>query len=254
MKKGMFLTAICGVCVIFLTQWAIAQPPAAPGPPPSEPTTQNAPAPPPPPQGMQPPRLGMEEIFKKADANGDGSISWDEYKNMRQNRPPTPPGQRAGQCPNVPQGKAGIQPQGQAGKGAPGGNGNPPVGRPNRMQGNGPRPEGLRQRAEEIFNAADKDGDGKLTLEEFKAMRPPRRQMTPKAGGPGPQTPGPKATKPAVPGINELIKDADKDNDGKVSFDELKAVRPNMTQERFEWLDRNDDAFITGEDIPPRQR
>ncbi len=251
----MFVTAVCGVCVIFLTQWATAQPPNAPGPPPTEPTTQNTPAPPlPPPEGMQPPRLGMEEMFKKADTNGDGNISWEEYKNMRQNRPPTPRGQKAGQCPNVPPGKEGFQPGRQAGKGAPGERGNPPEGRPNRMQGDGPRPEGLRQRAEEIFKSADKDGDGKLTLEEFKAIRPLRRQMPPDVGGPGKQAPGPKAQRPAAAGINELIKDADKDNDGKVSFDEMKAVRPHITQERFEWLDRNNDGFITEEDIPPRQR
>jgi len=241
MRKKMFLFAMVGTCVIFLTHWVIAQPPEAPGPSPSEPTTQNSPAPAPPPQGMQPPRLGMQEMFKKADANGDGNISWEEFQNMRQNRPPMSPRKQAGQCPNVPEEKEGLQPQG------PGGRGNPPEGRPNRMRGDRPRQEGLRQREEEIFNSADKDGDGKLTLEEFKAIRPPRRQMPPEAGGPGTQAPG-------VPGINKLIKEADRDNDGKVSFDEMKAVRPHITQERFEWLDRNSDSFITEEDIPPHQR
>jgi hypothetical protein len=50
------------------------------------------------------------------------------------------------------------------------------------------------EKAEEIFKSIDKDGNGELSLEEFKSHRPPHK---PGEGGPG--KPG-KPGKPGGPG------------------------------------------------------
>lgn len=106
-------------------------------------------------------------MFKKADTNGDGNISWEEYKNMRQWTVHLRlVDKKLDSALMFHQVKKDFSQEDRLEKALPE-RGNPPEGRPNRMQGNKPHPEGLRQRAEEIFKSADKDGDGKLTLEEF---------------------------------------------------------------------------------------
>ena len=47
----------------------------------------------------------------------------------------------------------------------------------------GPRGQRNPERAEEAFKRMDKDGDGKLTLEELKQGRPPRGPGGPEGGG-----------------------------------------------------------------------
>jgi len=47
----------------------------------------------------------------------------------------------------------------------------------------------------------------------------------------------------------ELFKQADSNNDGKVTLEELRSVLAGMTQERFSALDRNGDAVLTREDL-----
>lgn len=46
---------------------------------------------------------------------------------------------------------------------------------------------------------------------------------------------------------------ADANRDGKVSYEELHAVRPNATKERFDRLDRDGDGFLTRADRPERR-
>jgi Ca2+-binding EF-hand superfamily protein len=61
------------------------------------------------------------------------------------------------------------------------------------------------------------------------------------------QTPAP-TDQPHRPGDALLRADANKD--GKVSFDELKTVRAEITQERFTAMDQNGDGFLGPEDRP----
>jgi Ca2+-binding EF-hand superfamily protein len=45
-----------------------------------------------------------------------------------------------------------------------------------------------------------------------------------------------------------VFEQADANHDGQVTYEELKAVRPNLTQERFNMLDANHDGVLTKED------
>lgn len=80
----------------------------------------------------------------------------------------------------------------------------------------------------DAFNRADADGNGYLSPVEMRAMRRDRNsQRAPRQGRRGP---------PA---------ELDTDGDGAVSLDELRAVRPGVTEEAFERMDRNGDGVIS---------
>lgn len=93
----------------------------------------------------------------------------------------------------------------------------------------------------EIFDASDKDKDGKLDFEEFKAALQAGREVL--RDRRPPQTDRQQA--------QERLRDADSDGDGKVSLEEFKAAFPNAPIERFKELDRNADGFISKDDRPP---
>jgi len=239
MKKKLVLTLFTGLCVILMTQWAMAQPPEPQGPPPPGAMGKDRPGPPP---GPPPNRPAMEEVFKKADKNADGNLTLEEFIEMHKNRPPRP----QGPPPD------GMRPDKPPREGGPRREGGPPEGRPNRPERQEFSPEKMKQRAEEVFKEADKDGDGKLTLDEFKSIKPPRRPKPPLAPNepvPPDRRPGPESQRPMGQKIVELLKEADKNSDGKVSLEELKAVRPHITEERFKLMDTDNDDFITKEDV-----
>ena len=92
----------------------------------------------------------------------------------------------------------------------------------------------------EMFGGLDKDGDGFLTQNE-KPGRPPRGQ-----GRQGDRRGGPQ--------FGEMFDRADNDGDQKVTINELSAVVPQITKERFSQLDKNGDGALTEDDFPPRGR
>jgi len=99
----------------------------------------------------------------------------------------------------------------------------------------------------ELYKKADANEDGKITFEELKEVLPRINEerfkmMDKNSDG--------VLSKEDRPKPGDLIKKADKNEDGKVTFEELKDVAPNITQERFKKMDRNDDGVLTKEDIP----
>lgn len=103
---------------------------------------------------------------------------------------------------------------------------------------------------------ADADKDGLVTPEEFKAAFPkvpPERFTMLDRNKDGVIS---KADLPdhSAPPLRLLIEKADADKDGKVTFEEMKALRPSITQEQFKTLDRNKDGVLTKEDAPAAPR
>jgi Ca2+-binding EF-hand superfamily protein len=59
---------------------------------------------------------------------------------------------------------------------------------------------------------------------------------------------------PCLPPLLRVLRLADENDDGQVTFDELSVLLPDLTQELFDRLDANDDGVLTVEDAGPRVR
>lgn len=81
---------------------------------------------------------------------------------------------------------------------------------------------------EDMFAAFDRNGDGVISAEDLpQPVRDPRDQFL------------------------QWLRQADNNpQDGQVSFDELAALLPGLTAERFSILDRNGDDVLTIDDLP----
>lgn len=252
-KVKLSFLLVCGM-LIFACAITFAQPPA-PGPGPKGKAQGSCPYLGNPgnlPPGPPPPSVNVEEMFKRADKNADGYLDLEEFKSARK---------EVRKSDKAYRGKGDGGEMGQGRKEMRGAGG-----------GSGADVQAKReQRLIEMFKRIDKDADGKISLEEFKASPLPAPPMPPRPphSGPGPIPPappkGPQMGKPEPVGppqvaprgvpspggkwISEVLREADKDNDGKVTFDELKSVKPNMTEERFKFMDVNNDGVITKEDL-----
>lgn len=80
----------------------------------------------------------------------------------------------------------------------------------------------------ERFDAVDLDGDGALTLEELAQSR---NRSTPEGDHRS--------------GRAGMVERLDRDGDGEISLDEFRAVRPDMTEERFSAVDTNRSGGIS---------
>lgn len=60
------------------------------------------------------------------------------------------------------------------------------------------------------------------------------------------------AKRVSVPQVIHLLKQADANGDGQVTFEEASAKYPKVTQEVFDKMDRNDDGVLTRADVPAR--
>src|SRR5207244_925826 len=95
---------------------------------------------------------------------------------------------------------------------------------------------------ERMLRNADKDGDKKLSKEEFLAgLKPDDAPKTPLAGGQAFGPPGGKAKGDPRQFFDRL----DANKDGKLSKEEL----PEQMRERFAQLDGNSDGFVTPEEF-----
>lgn len=87
------------------------------------------------------------------------------------------------------------------------------------------------------FGQLDTDGDGAISRDELRAgadmHRADRRDRMQARS-------------------DERFAAIDTDGDGALSLAELQAMRPELTQERFEQMDRNNDGLITPDERPIR--
>jgi len=85
---------------------------------------------------------------------------------------------------------------------------------------------------EERFERMDRNGDGVLTKDD----RPERGERGAERKG----------------RLLEKLKEADTDGDKQLTWEEAQAAFPEMTEERFERMDRNGDGVISMDDRPDR--
>ncbi len=176
------------------------------------------------------------EMLKRADADRDGEVTYNElasllpnvteemFKNMDRT------GDGVLTSDDAPEQDVGVDPEGQ-------------------------RAEG---KLFELMREADADGNGKVTYEELKVVAEnfPRDMFDrldtngdgvlskeDRAGQSGPGgRPGQR--------LFDLLKRADKNQDGKVTYEEIKTVAPRMTKDVFDQLDVNGDGVLTKGDVP----
>ena len=173
-------------------------------------------------------------LLKEADANGDGKVTFEELKAVR-------PQATEERFKQMDRNGDGVLSKEDRPKGA-----GPRAGQehrrgPGHAQGRDRLPIGA------MLKEADKNGDGKITLEELKAVRPQATEERFKhmdLNGDG------VLSKEDLPPLMAMLKKADANQDGKITFEELKTARPESTEERFKLLDRNNDGVLTREDRP----
>ena len=98
----------------------------------------------------------------------------------------------------------------------------------------------------EHFARLDSDDNGSLTQEEFAEARDRGRRGDRDRRHRGPDG-GPHGD------AANLFKDADTDGNGSLSFEEMTAHRPQMTQERFGRIDLNSDGNLSHEELTGRR-
>jgi Ca2+-binding EF-hand superfamily protein len=105
----------------------------------------------------------------------------------------------------------------------------------------------------------DTDGDGAVSLEELRTVRPETsdaRFAELDADGDGKLTPQEMRAgrEHMAARRREMAEELDTDGDGAWSLAELKARRPELTAEEFNRLDRNGDGVISADERPSRGR
>lgn len=224
--------------------------------------------------GQTPPRRGG--VFMDADADGDGKVTYEELKAVRSGMTPErfkmldsngdgalTAADRGGR--RGPAGRLrGTGPRGPEGRGVPQGQGRPI----------GPRPDGRRGIIQRIASA-DADGDGKVSLDELRAVRPgmtPERFKAMDTDGDGYLTANDRPMGVRAPGdgagpgggmgpggpmglggpglLLQKLREADANADKKVTREELKAVVPDFPKDAFDRMDANDDGVLSADDWP----
>jgi Ca2+-binding EF-hand superfamily protein len=169
------------------------------------------------------------EIFKQADKNGDGKVTFEELQALR-------PNVSRAQFDRLDRNKDGVLSKADVPR------------NPARILAN-------------LIKKVDKDGDGKVTFEELKAVAPKMtqerfNQLDTNHDGVLSQEDRPLAANPQDRPEQRRrflmgLRQADANGDGKVTFEEAQPAFPKMTRERFNTLDRNGDGVISKDDRRP---
>ena len=221
---------------------------------------QSPDAPPPPRDGDEPgnrpPHRPFIEAWKKADTDGDGHLSREEFSSMPRIQK-LPEDKHAELFDRLDKNKDDKLSPAELHRNP---NGRHPGGRRlweldvDKSGGvsfeefkAGPLFEKLpEERQKAIFQRLDTDGDGMITRKD--KPEPPDGKRPKRGDGPprGEHRPDP----------NRMLRNLDKDSDGSVTFDEFRAgprasqLTEDEQKKRFEKMDRNKDLKLTPEDFP----
>ncbi|MCP4643238.1 MAG: hypothetical protein GY851_22515 [bacterium] len=196
------------------------------------------------PKGGEGARKGQgRQMFKRADANGDKKVSFEELSAVA-------PKMTKELFARFDANGDGVLTEGEGPKGRPGRPGPKGAGRP------GPGGDMLAK-----LKQADANGDNQVSYEELASVAPNMTKqrfvhldtngdgVLSDADGPKPGPPSAGKSGPR----NEMldrIKEADTDEDGKVTFEEAVAAFPGLTQEGFNKFDINNDGILSAVDVP----
>jgi len=172
-------------------------------------------------------RERFTNLLKRLDANGDGALTKDEF-------------------PKGPAGQTGDQPDGEKKPGGLRDGARPaagPVLKSLDTDGDGKLSKDEIAKASASLGALDKDGDGTITPRELGAG--PGGPQVGSLGGAKPK--GDEAKRPGQnpEAIRQRFKEADKNNDGKLSKDEM----PERMAPLFERLDQNNDSQVDSDEL-----
>ncbi len=117
------------------------------------------------------------------------------------------------------------------------------------------RPDGPRERLLRILRQADADNDGQITFEELLVVVPELTEeqfnrLDRNDDGVISRDDLHHFNSDHIEGLYNILREADADEDGEVTFEELQALIPELTQEQFDRLDRNGDGVISADDKP----
>ncbi|BCU77683.1 EF-hand domain-containing protein [Luteolibacter sp. LG18] len=245
---------------------------ALPGPPDDPQTPVAAEKRPGPPDGERRPWHQGVEFWKKADTDGDGFISKDEFVALERISK-LPEEKRDKIFERLDKDSDGKLSKEELEKFGP--NEGPPRGFPRLAELDVDHSGGVSleefkasefvkklpvERQEALFKRLDSDGDGQITPKDRPA-EPPRRdgEGGPRDGEGGPRGEG-RGGRDGGPdgGLRQILRGLDANGDGAVTFEEFQKapfaekLGEDALEKRFEKLDRNGDKKLTAEDVPPK--
>lgn len=174
------------------------------------------------------------QLFKRADANGDGSVTYEEVRAIAPRFPEA-------RFVQLDRNRDGALTKGELAVGS--------------LAADRARPLSF---ADMLFARADANRDGKVTYPELTAVVPEvRREDFARADENGDGALSTEESRKAQRGKDQqamvrLVQSADANQDQQVTFEELAAVAPALTRARFDQIDRNGDGILTSEDRPER--
>jgi Ca2+-binding EF-hand superfamily protein len=104
------------------------------------------------------------------------------------------------------------------------------------------------QRRTEMFQQADTNHDGKVSLAEWLAFKPPRPDHRPHDGQEGPRDEQDKDGRPDGKNLSTWLQKVDANHDGQISKAEAESYAPRIAK-HFDEIDTNHDGLVSQDEL-----
>ncbi|MDE2420471.1 MAG: EF-hand domain-containing protein [Gammaproteobacteria bacterium] len=104
------------------------------------------------------------------------------------------------------------------------------------------------ERRTEMFKQADTNHDGKVSLAEWLAFKPPRPDHRPHDGQEGPRDEQDQNDHPDGKNLAEWLKKVDANHDGQISKAEAESYAPRIAK-HFDEIDTNHDGLVSQDEL-----